>query len=171
MLHLIVVAQLAIVASDSSVRPSPTIVPFVVAAQGALASLPSDTTRTRPRAIEYSDAYYTRLTIHRWGSYAMLPLFGAEYILGNELLNGSHPSSWVKPTHTTVAIGLGALFGINTVTGLWNLWDSRHDANDRTRRYVHTVLMLAADAGLRGPVPWRSRTNRTTLRCDTGTWR
>ena len=38
------------------------------------APLPLDTPVVqRPRAIEYSDAYYTRLTIHRLGSYAIVP--------------------------------------------------------------------------------------------------
>lgn len=100
-----------------------------------------------PKAIDYSDAYYTRLTIHRIGSYTMLPLFGAEYLLGQKLLSGAGEDSWVKGTHVGVAMGLGGLFTVNTVTGLWNLWESRNDPADRTRRYLHTVLMLAADAG------------------------
>jgi hypothetical protein len=36
---------------------------------------------------------------------------------------------------------------VNTVTGAWNLWDSRHDPNDRTRRYLHAALMFISDAG------------------------
>ena len=107
----------------------------------------ADTTRTRPRAIEYSDAYYQRLTIHRWCSYIMLPLFAGEYVTGNELLTGANPSSWVKPAHTATALGLGALFTVNTVTGLWNLWDARSDPNNRALRFTHTALMLAADGG------------------------
>ena len=142
MLHLLVVAQLAITSADSvrnlPIVDPPTLAPSLFAV---------DTTRPRPRAIEYSDAYYTRLTIHRWGSYIMLPMFAGEYVLGNELLNGSSPSSWVKPTHTAVAVGLGALFGVNTITGAWNLWDSRADPNNRALRYTHTILLLAADAG------------------------
>jgi hypothetical protein len=43
--------------------------------------------RTRPRAIEYSDAYYTRLRIHQIASYAELPMFAAEWVLGQRLLN------------------------------------------------------------------------------------
>jgi hypothetical protein len=97
--------------------------------------------------IEHSDAYYTRLRIHRIGSYTMLPLFGAEYLLGDRLLNGSAPASWVKPTHVGVAVGLGALFASNTVTGLWNLWEARHDEDARSLRYVHAALLLASDVG------------------------
>jgi hypothetical protein len=101
----------------------------------------------RPRAIEYSDQYYTRLTIHRYGSYAMLPLFAAEYSLGQNLMNDASPPSWMKPSHALVAGGIGALFGVNTITGVWNLWDSRQDPNGRTRRILHSVLMIASDAG------------------------
>lgn len=101
----------------------------------------------RPLAIEYSDAYYTRLTIHRIGSYTMLPLFAAEYSLGQNLIQDLSPPSWMKPTHALVAGGIGVLFGVNTITGVWNLWDSRKDSEGRTRRIVHSVLMLASDAG------------------------
>lgn len=103
--------------------------------------------RRRAHAIEYSDAYNTRLTIHRIGSYTMLPLFASEYYLGDRLLNDEHPASWLQPTHATVAGAIGALFVVNTVTGAWNLWDSRQDPAGRTRRYLHTALMLASDAG------------------------
>jgi hypothetical protein len=109
--------------------------------------LAPDTTRRRPRAVEYSDWYARRLTVHRIGSYAMLPLFAAEYALGDRLLDGGDVSSWVKPTHVGVAVATGALFTTNTVTGLWNLYDARHDPAGRTRRYLHAATMLAADAG------------------------
>jgi hypothetical protein len=103
--------------------------------------------RRRVRSIEYSDAYNTRLTIHRIGSYTLLPLFAGEYYLGDQLLNGTNPPSWTKSAHVAVATGIAALFTINTVTGTWNLWDSREDPAGRTRRYLHTALMLASDAG------------------------
>ncbi|HWJ24440.1 MAG TPA: hypothetical protein VNS52_18920, partial [Gemmatimonadaceae bacterium] len=89
---------------------------------------PTDTIRRRrPRAIEYSDWYARRLTIHRIGSYTMIPLFAAEYALGQRLLSTSPRPAWVRPTHIGVAVGTAALFGVNTITGAWNLWDSRHD--------------------------------------------
>ena len=106
--------------------------------------------RPRPRAIEYSDAYYTRLTIHHWASYTELPLFGAEYVLGQRLLNEQRtgfPSQGLKTAHTAVALGLGALFTLNTVTGGWNLWESRKDPPGRTLRFLHSAAMLGADAG------------------------
>jgi hypothetical protein len=98
------------------------------------------------QAIEHSDAYYTRLTIHRWGSYVMLPLFAGEYLLGNELLNGSNPAGWVRPMHGVGAGALGVLFGVNTITGVWNLVESRKDPG-AVRRILHSTLMLASDAG------------------------
>jgi hypothetical protein len=52
----------------------------------------------RPHAITYSDWYGRRLTIHRLGSYTMFPLFGAEYWLGNKLLNDQQLASWVRPS-------------------------------------------------------------------------
>jgi hypothetical protein len=106
--------------------------------------------RPRPRAIEYSDAYYTRLRIHHLASFAELPLFAAEYVLGQRLLNEERtgfPSQGLKTAHTTVALGLGALFTINTVTGGWNLWESRKDPAGRTLRFIHSAAMLGADAG------------------------
>jgi hypothetical protein len=103
--------------------------------------------RRRPRSIEYSDAYNTRLTIHRIGSYTMLPLFAGEWYLGDRILNGVNPPGWMKPAHAGVAGALGVLFTVNTVTGAWNLWDSRQDPSGRTRRFLHTGLMLASDAG------------------------
>jgi hypothetical protein len=106
--------------------------------------------RKRAKSIEYSDSYYTRLTIHRVASYAELPLFAAEYVLGERLIKEDRtgfPSQGVKTAHTTVALGLGALFTVNTVTGVWNLWESRNDPANRTRRIIHSVAMLGADAG------------------------
>jgi hypothetical protein len=119
---------------------------LVFAASSCLAQA-RDSARARPRSVEYSDAYYSRLTVHRYGSYAMLPMFAAEYALGQKLLNDASPPGWIKPTHTVVAIGIGGLFTVNTVTGAWNLWESRADPTDRTRRWLHTAIMLASDAG------------------------
>ncbi|MEO7454973.1 MAG: hypothetical protein ABIY52_01835 [Gemmatimonadaceae bacterium] len=39
------------------------------------------------------------------------------------------------------------MFTLNTVTGLWNLWDSRAVEQGRTKRTLHAILMLASDAG------------------------
>lgn len=130
------------------------------AAQTVVGHAPADTVRRR-HAIQYSDAYAVRLKVHRIGSYTMLPLFAAEYSLGQNLLNDSRPPSWLKPTHVGVALGVGALFTVNTVTGLWNLWDSRADPSDRTRKWLHAGLMIASDAGFMwtGAIGGNSRTS------------
>ena len=104
--------------------------------------------RRRRRAVQYSDWYYRRLQVHRWGSWLELPVFAGEWWLGNKLISRTEaPASWVKPTHVTVATVLGGLFTVNTVTGVWNLYDSRNDTEDRALVWTHSALMLAADAG------------------------
>lgn len=149
-------ADSAIVAAAAGPRPTASLFapaadrlpPTAPLALTADRLTPTDTIRRRrPRAIEYSDWYARRLTIHRIGSYTMIPLFAAEYALGQRLLSTSPRPAWVRPTHIGVAVGTAALFGVNTITGAWNLWDSRHDENGRTRRIVHTALMLASEAG------------------------
>ena len=114
------------------------------------AALPaaSDTTPAHPRAFEYSDAYGTRLTIHRIASYAMLPLFIASYASGEQLVkNGRAAPAWARDIHRPAATGTAILFGVNTLTGGWNLLEARKDPDGRTRRTLHGLLMLAADAG------------------------
>ena len=98
-------------------------------------------------AVEYSDFYYKRLTLHRWASYTMLPLFAAQYIAGSELAKGAGSADWASDLHSGLALGVGALFTVNTVTGAWNLWDGRKDPEGRKWRTTHAVLMMLADAG------------------------
>src|SRR4030095_9884340 len=74
-------------------------------------------------AIEYSDAYRTRAKIHRIASFATLPLFATEGILGQSIYN--NPSEAKKNAHVAVAAGIGTLFAVNTATGIWNLLDAR----------------------------------------------
>ena len=114
-----------------------------------------DTTRRR-KAVVLSDGYYRRLTIHRYGSYVMLPLFAAQVVLGQKLLTQKE-GVWdgtrrepidadLRSAHRAVAIGVGSLFVVNTTTGLWNLWEVRKDGGS-TRRTLHVLSMLGADAG------------------------
>lgn len=109
----------------------------------------SDTTpRRRRKSIEVSEWYERRLRIHRYGAYAMIPLFAFQAAAGNELYNkGSGAEGWARNGHRVGATALATVFGVNTVTGLWNLWDSRAVEQGRTRRTIHTLLMLASDAG------------------------
>jgi hypothetical protein len=104
--------------------------------------------------VEYSDWYAKRLKLHRWGSYLMLPMFAVQWWAGEKLIDDDFDggddddeAGWVKPVHQTTAWGLAGLFGVNTITGAWNLWDSRRDPEGRTKRYLHTLLMLSANAG------------------------
>jgi hypothetical protein len=123
-------------------------VPLVTAAVHRPADAPADTVRRR-HSVELSDWYYRRLEIHRLGSYIELPMFAGEYYLGNRLMaNGQPIANWLRPAHLTVAMGLGGLFTINTVTGGWNLLEGWSQEGDRRNLIVaHTVLMLAADGG------------------------
>jgi hypothetical protein len=110
-------------------------------------ALTMDTIPRRRRAVEYSDEYYSRLQLHRIGSWLELPVFGTEYWLGQKLISDARPGDWVKTTHAVVAGTLGGLFAINTVTGVWNLYESRQDTDERALVWTHSALMLASDAG------------------------
>jgi hypothetical protein len=108
----------------------------------------ADTIPRRRRSIEVSDWYERRLRIHRYGAYATIPLFAFQAAAGNELYHkGSAADGWARNGHRVGATALATVFGVNTVTGLWNLWDSRAVEQGRTRRTIHTLLMLASDAG------------------------
>jgi hypothetical protein len=122
-----------------------------LAAQVVVA-VPSDTPppspRPRPRAVEVSDWYNRRLTMHRWLSYSVIPLFGYQYLAGRQIWDkGPNAPVWARSGHRIGATAIAGVFTVNTVTGMWNLWDSRAVAEGRGRRYFHAVSMLAADAG------------------------
>ena len=113
---------------------------------------PDDTTPARRRkAVEVSDAYATRLKIHYIASFATLPIFAAQAIVGEQLFhaeqNGHPPSTSLRQTHDAIAITLGALFVTNSVTGSMNWWETRHQVPGRTWRTIHAALMLLSDAG------------------------
>lgn len=107
----------------------------------------AQTART-PRAFEYSDGYQTRDKIHHVASYAMLPLFAVDAYLGQHMFNNPGDITPAMQTaHRAMGWGIAGLFGVNTVTGLWNLTEARKDPNGLGRRMVHATLMLVADAG------------------------
>ena len=125
----------------SEIRP---VLPDTVALQ--------DTVPVRKRkkavAVEYSDWYSRRLTIHRWASYATLPLFVGNYVTGSQLYAyGNQAPDWAIRYHGPLATTVATLFTVNTVTGGWNLWEGRADPTGRTWRFAHAILMLSADAG------------------------
>ena len=112
--------------------------------------LQPDTTapRKRRKSVQVSDWYNRRLRIHRYLAYTTIPLYAFQAIAGNQLFQESSGApEWAKTGHRVGATALAAVFTVNTVTGLWNLWDSRSVPQGRTRRTVHTILMLASDAG------------------------
>ena len=105
-------------------------------------------TRQRTRAVEYSQGYQTRLKIHRALSYTIIPLFIGSYVTGDQILrHRSNPPGWASALHKPFAIATGAVFTVNTVTGLWNLWDSRKNPQGQVKRTVHSLLFMAATAG------------------------
>ena len=66
----------------------------------AAARIPDDTVRRRRKAVEVSEWYDTRLRIHRYGSYAVYPLFALQAVAGNQLYQDP-PSAptWAKTGH------------------------------------------------------------------------
>jgi hypothetical protein len=150
--------------SALSLVPADTVPPVtpVTAAPGIPLVLPpvgigapvaeaDDTVPRRRKAVEISDAYATRLKIHYIASYATLPIFAAQAIVGEQIFhseqNGYKPSESLRITHDAIAVALGALFVTNSVTGAWNWWETRHQEKGRTWRTIHASLMLLADAG------------------------
>ncbi len=137
-------------------------VPFVLTLQaprgearpavGAMLDSVADTTVARRRrravAVEYSDWYSRRLTIHRWASYTTLPLFVGNYVTGEQLLNkGNLAPRWAIRSHGPMATAVATLFAVNTITGGMNLWAGRQDPAGRGWRTTHAILMLVADGG------------------------
>jgi len=105
------------------------------------------TPRRRPRAVQVSEWYSRRLTIHRYVAYSTIPVFAAQWIAGNQLLQESRQApEWAKFTHRAGATALAGMFTVNTVTGVWNWWDSRAVPQHRVLRTIHAFTLLACDA-------------------------
>jgi hypothetical protein len=140
------------VTDSTALRRSPGDSTAVLDSRRLIPIVPlDDTVRRRPRAVEVSDAYELRLRIHRYASYTMIPLFVAQSVAGNQLYqadqSGAPRPGWAETAHSAGAAGLGALFTVNTVTGVWNLWESRDNEVGRTKRWIHSILLLGSDAG------------------------
>ena len=102
----------------------------------------------RPQAIEYSEGYETRAKIHKYASFATLPLIGTEIILGQNLYNDPQSrTSSMRGAHIAVGTAITGLFAVNTVTGVWNLVEGWKDPHHKTLRLVHGITMLGADVG------------------------
>jgi hypothetical protein len=144
-----------VVCSADSARTNPWAVSF----EGPTAILPQagrlrlDVAGTQAGAVrrvvpvEYSEAYRVRAKIHKIASFATLPLFVANVVVGQKLYNNTSGSDSLKGTHVALSATTGVLFGVNTITGAWNLWEGRADPAARSWRTTHSVLMLLSDAG------------------------
>lgn len=135
---------LAFITALPAERPVPQ--PIAVLADTTCPAPPADTI---PRVVEYSEWYGRRLAVHRAASYTMVPLFVAQYTAGRRLYGnpGLPADDWARRAHRPLAYAVAGLFTLNTVTGVWNLWEARRDPEERGRRTAHALLMLAADAG------------------------
>ena len=152
LITIVLASALASAPSDSVPVPAMPAGPRDVPVGIGAPAIASDTTPARRRrAFEISDAYATRLKIHYIASYATIPIFAAQAIVGEQLFHneqtGYPPSQSLRTTHDAIAVALGALFVTNSVTGSMNWWETRHQAPGRTWRTIHAALMLAAEGG------------------------
>ena len=132
--------------SCGEVAPSAAGAPSFAAA--ALEMRFADGQPLHAAAVEHSAAYQKRAKIHKIASYATLPLFAAEVVLGQSLYNSTSLGNGLRSAHIAVGTGIIGLFGVNTITGAWNLFgEGRQDTDGRTLRLVHGLLMMASDAG------------------------
>ncbi len=108
---------------------------------------PAQAPASRPRAARVSRGFEIRRKIHKYASIATLPLFISEAIVGQKLFNRTtSESDSLRGAHSALAAGIGVLFGVNSVTGVWNMMETRR-APHSGKRLFHGILMLAADAG------------------------
>lgn len=107
--------------------------------------------RRRAQAVEISPAYELSLRVHRLAAYSVLPLFVVQAVAGNQLFqadkSGATRPDWASNAHRVGAAAIGTVFTLETVTGLYNLWQSRDNDVGRTKRLAHSALLLASDAG------------------------
>ena len=125
-----------------------TVTPIADFLAKEASAIDPDPQGARPVAIEYSDAHETRAKTHKYASWATLPLLGTEFVLGQKLYNDPNSlTSSLRGVHGAVGAGLIGFFGVQSVTGLWNLVES-NQAPGHTKRLVHGILMLAAEGGM-----------------------
>src|SRR5690349_7512396 len=108
-------------------------------------AVPSDTPppaplRQRVKAVEVSVWYNRRLTLHRRLAYATLPVFACQWSAGMQLWEkGAAALAWARKGHPIGAATIATIFTATTVTGVWNLWDSRHVPQGRKLRTFHAI--------------------------------
>lgn len=133
------------VPQPSAIALSTPIADFIAVEGARLAA--EEAQEQRPVAIEYSDAHETRAKIHKYASWAVLPLMGTEWALGQKLYDDSNSGdSGSRGVHGAVGAGLIGLFAVQSVTGVWNLLEES-GAPGQKKRWVHGLLMLGAEGG------------------------
>jgi hypothetical protein len=139
-------ARVAAIARDTCHGSTSPIVSDSALAALAIVVRDSVVARPRPKVVQLGDWYYRRLLVHRVVAYATIPVFAMQWAAGDQLYRkGSDAPTWAKSLHRAGATTLAGMFTVNTVTGLWNLWDSRSVPQNRALRTVHALTMLAAD--------------------------
>lgn len=102
--------------------------------------------RRRRKSVDISEWYSRRLTVHRYIAYSTLPVFALQYAAGSQLYTkGASAPTWAKTMHRVGATALAGMFTVNTVTGVWNWWDSRSVEQNRVLRTIHALTMLGTD--------------------------
>ena len=134
-----------LLAADAA--PVASVVAPLALSTEAVAAATQDAAAPPSKAFEYSDAYHTRAKIHKYASFATLPLFATEFALGQSLYNT--PTDSKKSAHIAIGSGIIGLYGVQGVTGVMNLLEANKDPNPagKKRRMTHAILMLASGAG------------------------
>lgn len=128
--------------------PAPAATTMATEMAAETPRIPSPLELGRVRQQDPSDAYYFRLKIHRWSSYAMLPLFAFQYAAGAELFDkGEDAADWAEDWHGVGATAIASVFAVNVVTGVPNMIEIWNEPRDRKRRLFHATAMLVAAAG------------------------
>jgi len=122
---------------------------FVIAENAVVLPDPqtAGSAQSTPKSFSFSKGYLTRWKIHKYASIATLPLVVSEVIVGEKLDDSTDGDSF-SSAHSALAAGIGVLFGVESVTGIWNMLESRKNPSPgRGKQLFHGILMLAADAG------------------------
>ncbi len=131
----------------AAASPTPIADSLAVEATKLAATPDADAQDARPTAIEYTEGHETRAKIHKYASWATLPLMGTEWWLGQKLYDDPNSiNSGNRGVHGAVGSALIGFFAVQSVTGIWNLIDEK-SAPGNTKRLIHGILMLGAEGG------------------------
>jgi hypothetical protein len=120
----------------------------------------------RPAEEDVGEWYGRRLTLHRYAAWTAVAAFPVEIYTGWRLRSAGADPEWVRDTHRATVWVLGSTFAVNTVTGVWNWWDSRKEPQGRGWRTAHTLVMVAADAAMFAT----ARAGQARARGEGGEW-